>query len=144
MRRICFSTNVKIYRRGPKEFLEEMFSSHNRNARTKLQPCESRGTSRAPHLRRFLHVQRCKLSRDDLRGSHPARPYFPPFVNNGDVNCGDRLEGLSDVPWRWLHSRETSVGQLRLPSFKTHVNGTSCRVEEKRETRDVSDTRQCG
>jgi len=68
------------------------------------------------------------------------RRYFSPFVNNGDVNCGRFDRAFERAVTTVTFTRDVSRA-LRLPPFMTLVNGTSCRVEEKRETRNVSDTR---
>jgi len=69
-------------------------------------------------------------------GRRPVLPrYFSPFVNNGDVNCRrfDRAFERAVTTATVTFTRDISRS-LRLPPFKTLMNGTSCRVEEKRET----------
>lgn len=84
--------------------------------------------------------------RSDLRkvekggkGTYPVFIFSSSF-NNGDVNCGRFDRAFERAVTTVTFTRDVSRS-LRLPPFMTLVNGTSCRVEEKRETRNVSDTR---
>lgn len=108
--------------------------------RSKLQP-----TTRATFSPRTIAKYPRKRAsggegrRRKERGPVP-RHYFSPFVNDVDVNCGRFDRAFERAVTTVTFTRDVSRS-LRLPPFKTLVNGTSCRVEEKRETRNVSDTK---
>ena len=123
--KICHHTPKKKY---SKKYFRCMY---------KLHACNSRDVFSAYNCKLFPKWS-CEGGGGGRRGGgrRPVLPrYFSPFVNNGDVNCRrfDRAFERAVTTATVTFTRDVSRS-LRLPPFKTLMNGTSCRVEEKRET----------
>lgn len=127
---------VTTVRKKKKKFFEKVFSLHVQSSEVNYSLRLSRC-----FLRVQLQIIHEAISGVEGRGPLPVRRrYFSLFVNNGDVNCGRFDRAFERAVTTVTFTRDVSRS-LRLPPFMTLVNGTSCRVEEKRETRNVSDTR---